>query len=109
MQRGEECSLNRTERKSEAIELATLYGIERAYTEALSDVLEKHDRTLKKLEELEGKGEYHRARVLVRTSGMLDDLSQAIAQAGIVSVKLVREGNDRIRDEVLYENHSEDA
>lgn len=61
------------------------------YASAVSAVLAKHQGTLKQIETLEQGGRAGQARRLFRSSGLLEDLVQALAKAGRDSGALVRQ------------------
>lgn len=84
------------------IEMEMLRNIDEAYRDVLSPVLKKHRRTLQKLDELIASGETARARVLWRSSGLLEDLAAALAKSGMLSAATVRRGLDRIREAVTH-------
>lgn len=84
------------------IENEMLRSIDDAYRNVLSPVLKKHRRTLQKLDELIASGETARARVLWRSSGLLEDLAAALARSGMLSAATVRRGLDRIREAVSH-------
>ena len=72
------------------IESGVLRKLERLYPATLSPLMRKHKQTLDKLDRLERDGAYGRARVLIRRSGLLDDIAKAIASAGVEAATLIR-------------------
>lgn len=64
--------------------------IESLYPDALAPVLNKHKATFDKLEKLEKEGAWGRARVLIRKSGLVDDLARALAAAGNEAADVIR-------------------
>lgn len=64
--------------------------IEALYPDALAPVLKKHKATFDKLDKLEKDGAWGRARVLIRKSGLVDDLARAIATAGNEAADVIR-------------------
>lgn len=76
---------------ADRIEDDVLRKLERMYPAAVSPLMAKHKETLEKLEKLEKEGAYGRARVLIRKSGLVDDLARAIASVGVRAAALIRE------------------
>lgn len=78
------------ERYADRLEEQTIRRSNAAYSAAMRDVLRKHKATLDKVEALEVKGDYRAVRRLVRSSGLLDDMAQALALAGRQSAEIIR-------------------
>ena len=72
------------------IESGVLRELERLYPAAVSPLMKKHQETLKKLDKLEHDGAYGRARVLIRKSGLLNDVAKALAYAGKEAAAVIR-------------------
>ena len=85
-------------RPEDRLEQKMLDEVDKAYRDVLRPVLSKHQGTLKQIEQLSQAGATGRARVLVRSSGLLEDLAQALASAGRLSAAAIRDGIDRIRE-----------
>lgn len=85
-------------RTATRIETEMLQSIDEAYHDVIKPVLRKHKATLEQLDKLMRVGLTGRARKLWRTSGMLDDLAEAIARAGAASADVIRGGIRRIRE-----------
>ena len=84
-------------RTATKIEQEMLQSIDEAFRNVIKPVLHKHKATLDQLENLMQAGLAGRARKLWRTSGILEDLAEAIAGAGAVSADAIRDGIKRIR------------
>ena len=76
---------------ADRLESDAISKLERLYPAAVSPLMKKHKGTLEKLEKLEKNGAYGRARVLIRQSGLVDDLARALARAGVEAAALIRE------------------
>lgn len=72
--------------------------IESLYPDALAPVLKKHKATFDKLEKLEKEGAWGRARVLIRKSGLVDDLARALAAAGTEAADVIRAEIARVKE-----------
>ena len=79
-------------------------SIHAAYDGVLEPVFRRHRRTLAKLEKLVDAGEAGRARVLWRTSGLLDDMVAALVEAGGTSADAIRDGLRHIREVVTRDD-----
>lgn len=99
---------SRTLERADALEADMLAATARAYDGAVAAVIRKHALTLRLIRQLEDKGEYERARMQIRVSGLLDDLAQAIASAGGDSAALIRSTLGEIR-EVMADDDGETA
>jgi hypothetical protein len=77
------------------------------YDKHVSDVIRKHKGTLARIRELEKQEAYDRIRVIARTSGILNDLAEAIAQAGQESAVLIREALTDIKGVMADDDGSE--
>lgn len=99
---------SRTLERADALEADMLAATSRAYDEAVAAVIRKHALSLRLIRQLEDKGEYERARMQIRVSGLLDDLAQAIASAGGNSAALIRLTLGEIR-EVMADDDGETA
>lgn len=75
---------------ADRIESGVLRELERLYPAAISPLMEKHKETFSKLDKLEKDGAYGRARVLIRRSGLVEDVARALAKAGIKAADLIR-------------------
>lgn len=75
---------------ADRIELGVLRKLERLYPAAVSPLMKKHKQTFEKLARLEKDGAYGRARVLLRRSGLADDIASSLAKAGAEAADLVR-------------------
>lgn len=84
-------------RTATKIEQEMLQSIDEAFRNVIKPVLQKHKATLDQLDKLMQAGLAGRARKLWRTSGILEDLAEAIAGAGAVSADAIRDGIKRIR------------
>ena len=80
----------RAVRKADRLMADACMQIERLYPAAIAPVMRKHQGTIEKLEKLEQAGQIARARTLIRTSGLLDDLTKAMATAGRKAAALIR-------------------
>lgn len=80
-----------------------LMRVDEAYSGALKPVLRKHAGTLKRLDKLMDAGDATRAGLLWRRSGLLADLTEAIAGSGKVAADAIREGLQGIREAVKRE------
>lgn len=78
------------EAKADRIESKALLELERLYPAAVSPLIEKHKQTFEQLKKLEKAGAVGRARVMLRRSGLINDLARAIASAGRDAAKLIR-------------------
>ena len=90
--------------RAESIEAGVIAQAERIYPEAVMKVLKKHDKTLDRIEKLVESGADGRARALARSSGLLVDLSRAIAQAGREAAEAVKRGVAEIREAERHED-----
>lgn len=75
---------------ADRIESGVLRELERLYPAAVSPLMEKHKDTFAKLERLEKEGAYGRARILIRRSGLVEDVARALAKAGVKAADLIR-------------------
>lgn len=89
---------DRSVEKADRIEAKTLAELERIYPAAVSPLMRKHKNTLEKLARLEKQGAYGRARVLLRKSGLVDDLAHALAAAGVRAARLIRKERQAVRE-----------
>ena len=87
----EVCRMDSSLTKCNQLAIDAQEGISKAYASSLAPVLARHQGTLHRIEELETAGQSAQARRLYRSSGLLDDLARAIANAGKDSGKLVRQ------------------
>lgn len=92
---------------ADRLERKTMKKVAGMYPAALSPVLEKHEKTLDKLDELMQKGATGRARALVRQSGLLRDVASALAGVGSEAVGLIRSEMSGIREAVLHESQDQ--
>lgn len=90
--------------KADELERDVMKKVARMYPAALSPVLEKHRETLEKLDKLMQSGATGRARVLVRQSGLLRDISGALADAGVDAAALIRGEINAIKEAVRLES-----
>lgn len=84
--------------RADALERDVLKKLARMYPAAFTPVLEKHAGTLDKLDQLMQSGATGRARVLMRRSGLIRDISAAIAGAGAEAVAMIRGEIDGVRE-----------
>ena len=68
------------------------------YDRSVAAVIRKHGNTLRQMRQMEQKGEYARMRVFARTSGLLNDLANAIASAGKDSAAAIRTALADVRE-----------
>ena len=87
-------------RTAVTIEQKMLRNIDAAYHDILAPVLRKHKQTLDKLDKLMQSGATARARVLWRKCGIIEDIAEAVAHAGLVSAGAIRAGLTHIREAV---------
>lgn len=78
------------EKTADRLELDILQQLERLYPAAVSPLIAKYKATFDRLEKLEKAGAVGRARVMLRRSGLINDLARAIASAGKDAAKLIR-------------------
>lgn len=76
---------------ADRVESEALRKLERLYPAAVSPLIKKHKGTFERLAKLEKDGAYGRARVLIRQSGLVDDLARALARAGVEAAAIIRE------------------
>lgn len=76
------------------------------YDRGVTAVIRRHAETLKRIRQLEEKGEYARVRVLARTSGLINDLANAMAAAGKGSAGAIRAALSEVR-EVMADDDGE--
>lgn len=88
---------SRTLERADAIEARVLSESERAYDLAVSRVIRKHAATFRRIRQMEEKGQFDQVRVLCRTSGLLDDLADAVASAGEKAAELIRNALEEVR------------
>lgn len=75
---------------ADRLESGVLRKLERLYPAAISPLMDKYKPTLEMLDKLEREGAYGRARVLLRKSGMVNDLAKVLASAGVKAADLIR-------------------
>lgn len=92
--------------KADALEQDVLNKVARMYPAAFSSVLEKHSRTLDKLDKLMKSGAIGRARVLMRQSGLLRDVANALAGAGEEAVDLITREINAVKEAVALESEN---
>lgn len=90
--------------KADELERDVMKKVARMYPAALSPVLDKHRETLEKLDKLMQSGATGRARVLVRQSGLLRDIADALADAGVDAAALIRSEIKGIKEAVRLES-----
>ena len=78
-----------TEKAADRLEYAAMKKSDAAYASALETVLRKHKQTLERIRREEQNGNYASVRLLVRSSGLLDDLARALAGAGKESAAVI--------------------
>lgn len=88
---------------ADRLEADVLRKLERLYPAAVSPLMAKHRTTFDKLARLEKDGAYSRARVMLRRSGLVNDLARAIASAGREAAALIRAEVADIREVVANE------
>lgn len=93
---------------ADRLELDALGKLERMYPAAISPLMEKHKGTFEKLEKLEKDGAIGRARVLIRRSGLVDDVAKALAAVGVKAADLIREEIRGVK-EVAHDDDTEEA
>ena len=93
---------------SDRLELDVLGKLERMYPAAISPLMGKHKGTFAKLEKLEKDGAIGRARVLIRRSGLVDDVAKALAAVGVKVADLIREEIRGVK-EVAHDDDTEEA
>lgn len=92
---------------ADRIEHGVLGKLERLYPAAVSPLMKKHKGTLEKLDKLEKDGAYGRARVLIRRSGLVDDLARALARAGVEAAALIREEIHGVKEVADHDDEEE--
>lgn len=92
---------------ADRLERDAIKKVAEMYPAALLPVLEKHEKTLDKLDELMQKGSTGRARALIRQSGILRDVASALAGVGSESVGLIRGEMRGIKEAVLHESQDQ--
>lgn len=93
---------------ADRLELDALGKLERMYPAAISPLMKKHKGTFAKLEKLEKDGAIGRARVLIRRSGLVDDIAKALAAVGVKAADLIREEIRGVK-EVALDDDTEEA
>ena len=93
---------------ADRLELDVLGKLERMYPAAISPLMEKHKGTFSKLEKLEKDGAIGRARVLIRRSGLVDDIAKALTAVGVKAADLIREEIRGVK-EVALDDDTEEA
>lgn len=93
---------------ADRLELDVLGRLERMYPAAISPLMEKHKETFAKLEKLEKDGAIGRARVLIRRSGLVDDVAKALAAVGVKAADLIREEIRGVK-EVAHDDDTEET
>ena len=93
---------------ADRLELDVLGKLERMYPAAISPLMEKYKGTFAKLEKLEKDGVIGRARVLIRRSGLVDDVAKALAAVGVKAADLIREEIRGVK-EVALDDDTEEA
>lgn len=93
---------------ADRLELDVLGKLERMYPAAISPLMEKHKGIFAKLEKLEKDGAIGRARVLIRRSGLVDDVAKALAAAGVKAADLIREEIRGVK-EVAHDDDAKEA
>lgn len=93
---------------ADRLELDVLGKLERMYPAAISPLMEKHKGTFAKLEKLEKNGAIGRARVLIRRSGLVDDVTKALAAVGVKAADLIREEIRGVK-EVAHDDDTEET
>lgn len=76
--------------ESDCIGADALAGIGSTYADIVDPVLKRHKKTLEKIEKYNEQGKRGLARSLFRSSGLLDDLTEAIARAGQQASETIR-------------------
>lgn len=99
---------DRAVRQADRLMMDACMQIERLYPAAIAPVMRKHKATIDKLDKLEQAGQIARARTLIRTSGLLDDLAKALAVAGRKAAALIRTEMSGVR-EVEADGDDEEA
>ena len=99
---------DRAVQAADRLELDVLGELERMYPAAVSPLMGKHKGTFEKLDKLEKEGAYGRARVLIRNSGLVDDIAKALAAAGVKAADLIREEMRGVK-EVALDDDTEEA
>ena len=89
---------DRAVRESDRLLSVAIGKLDGLHAGAVAPVLKKHQKTLERLEKLEKDGAYGRARVLVRTSGIIKDLAKALASVGKESASIIREEMRGVRE-----------
>lgn len=92
---------------ADRLEADVLRKLERLYPAVVSPLMKKHKGTLKKLDKLEKDGAYGRARVLIRQSGLVDDLARALARAGVEAAALIREEIHGVKEVAAHDDEEE--
>lgn len=99
---------DRAVQAADRLELDVLGELERMYPAAVSPLMKKYKGTFEKLDKLEKEGAYGRARVLIRKSGLVDDIAKALAAAGVKAADLIREEIRGVK-EVAADDETEEA
>ena len=91
---------------ADRLEAETLRALERIYPAALSPLMEKHKPTLDRLDKLEKAGATARARVMLRRSGMLEEIAVALAAAGKEAAALIRQEMSQVKEAAYDEGEA---
>lgn len=100
--------MSRATKRADEIEARTLDASARLYDSAAAQVIRRHAGTLRRVREMEQKGQYSLAAAQIRMSGLLDDLARALAAAGRDSAALIETALTDIR-EVMADDDGEEA
>lgn len=90
----------RSEAASDRIVAEVGREIDRAYARRLRPVLRRYAKTMRRIDALIADDRPGAARRLYRTSGLLDELVEALSGGGADAARLIREGQARIREAV---------
>ena len=76
--------------RADAIEARLLTDTSKQYDQAVARTLRKHRNVIQRMKQLEAAEKYEQARMLARSSGLIDDLADAIASSGERAAALIR-------------------
>lgn len=84
--------------RADRIEAGMIRSTAQLYDDGVAAVIRRHEGTLRRISQLEEAGEYARVRVLARSSGLINELANAIAAAGKASGEIIRSGLIEVRE-----------
>lgn len=84
--------------EADRLEADLLRRLDALYAPAIAPVIERHMATLKAMERLEKDGKEGLARARLRSSGLIDDLADALAALGHDASAMIRDHLSAIRE-----------